>query len=133
MGSRNIFWSEKVLERKLTEQVALRGGKALKFNSSYDTSYPDRIVLMPGGVTHFVELKSTGATQTPLQKARMEYLSSLGFSCTVVDHMDKLVLFLALLDGVQPNYLLGLIQDKYKTGPGLKEAMEVLTLKILRK
>ena len=41
--------SEKLLERKLREAVARLGGKALKFSSPYETGYPDRLVLMPGG------------------------------------------------------------------------------------
>ena len=52
--------NEKLLEKKLREEVKKLGGLALKFTSSTYTGMPDRIVLMPKGKVYFVELKTTG-------------------------------------------------------------------------
>lgn len=52
--------NEKLLERKLREEVKKLGGIALKFTSPFYTGMPDRIILMPGAKTRFVELKSPG-------------------------------------------------------------------------
>lgn len=84
------IWSEKVLERKLVEGVKKLGGKALKFYSKIDTSYPDRLIQMPGGKTYWVEVKSTGKEQTPLQQLRAKELTQLGFRVFVVDTQEKL-------------------------------------------
>jgi len=82
--------SEKILEKKLTEGVKKLGGKALKFSSITDTSYPDRIVLLPGGWIFWVELKSTGCKQTKLQELRSRELRDLGFQVFVVDDFANL-------------------------------------------
>lgn len=82
--------SEKILEKKLTEEVKKLGGKALKFSSITDTSYPDRIVLLPGCWTFWVELKSTGCKQTNLQELRSRELRDLGFKVFVVDDFASL-------------------------------------------
>lgn len=82
--------SEKILEKKLVEGVKNMGGKALKFSSMTDTSYPDRLVLLPGEWTFWVELKTTGQKQTKLQKLRSRELSDLGFEVFVVDNLPQL-------------------------------------------
>lgn len=82
--------SEKVLEKKLVSGVINMGGKALKFSSMTDTSYPDRIVLLPGGRTFWVELKSTGCKQTKLQELKSKELRGLGYEVFVVDNLADL-------------------------------------------
>lgn len=88
---------EKVLEKKLVEGVKKLGGKALKFSSITDTSYPDRIVMLPGAKTFWVELKSTGKIQTKLQALRCRELSELGFETFVIDTEAKLDVLLMYL------------------------------------
>lgn len=86
--------NEKLIEKKLRIAVKELGGTALKFYSAYQVGLPDRIVLMPGGKTFFVELKSTGKQQTALQKKMSSYLSCLGFEVFVIDTELKLQEFL---------------------------------------
>jgi len=86
--------NEKLLEKKLREGVKKLGGIALKFGTSYHTGMPDRIVLMPGGQTSFVELKSTGKKPTPLQIKSLEMLAGLGFKAIVMDSQEGLDQFL---------------------------------------
>lgn len=76
---------EKEVEQYLREQVKALGGKAYKFASPGNAGVPDRIVLLPGGVTIFVELKAPGKKPTPLQQAQQKKISNLGFTVLVID------------------------------------------------
>ena len=86
--------NEKLLEKKLREEVKKLGGLALKFGTTYHTGMPDRIVLMPGGNTSFVELKSTGKKPTALQLKSLEMLIDFGFKAQVIDSQMSLDNFL---------------------------------------
>lgn len=86
--------NEKLLEKKLREEVKKLGGLALKFSSSTYTGMPDRIVLMPKGKIHFIEMKSTGKDQTPIQYQAAAMLHKRGFNVQVIDTQEKLSTFL---------------------------------------
>lgn len=86
--------NEKLIERKLREGVKASGGLALKFSSPYHRGIPDRIVLMPGGRTYFVELKTTGKKPTLLQRKAIGELRELGFDARIIDNQDSLNSFL---------------------------------------
>lgn len=86
--------NEKLIEKKLREGVKTLGGLALKFSSPYHRGIPDRLVLMPGGKTYFVELKSTGKKPTMLQKKALSELRELGFDARVIDSQESLNDFL---------------------------------------
>ena len=86
--------NEKLLEKKLREEVKKLGGLALKFGTIYYTGMPDRIILMPGGKANFVELKSTGKKPTTLQVKSLEMLSDLDFKTVVIDSLESLDQFL---------------------------------------
>jgi len=86
--------NEKLIERKLREAVKKMGGVALKFESSYHTGMPDRIVLMPGGHVSFAEIKTTGKKPTPLQAIQIARLKALGFKTEVIDSQEGLDQFL---------------------------------------
>lgn len=90
----NRMASEKLLERKLREAVARLGGKALKFSSPYETGYPDRLVLMPGGKAFWAELKTAGRKPTPKQMVRQMELRRLGFLSEIIDNEETLNNFL---------------------------------------
>lgn len=76
---------EAVLERRLSREVELRGGRALKFVSPGWAGSPDRIVLLPGGRVVFVEMKAYGERPRPLQVKRHQELEALGFIVRVID------------------------------------------------
>ena len=86
--------NEKLIEKKLREEVKNLGGMALKFSSAYHRGMPDRIVLLPGGLISFVELKSTGKKPTKLQGKAIGELKSLGFRTLVIDSKESLESFL---------------------------------------
>lgn len=92
--------SEKTLEARLRKEIEKRGGIALKHTAQYHRGIPDRIILMPGGYTFFVELKSTGKKPTALQNRAMQKLNLLGFSCAVVDSTEMLNQFLTFVDTI---------------------------------
>lgn len=86
--------SEKLLESKLAAAIRALGGWSLKLWSVSVTGLPDRMVLMPGGVIRFVELKSTGKKPTPRQLVVHSQLRQLGFDVDVIDTEQQLQQFL---------------------------------------
>ena len=90
---------EKEIERKLKVLVEGRlGGACLKWVCPGWRGVPDRIVLLPGGRVHFVELKRPqGSKVEPLQVWWKRRLEKLGFNVwhiyTMTD-LDRLGLIL---------------------------------------
>jgi hypothetical protein len=90
--------NEKLLERKLREEVKKLGGWAVKFWAVNLAGFPDRLVLMPGGKIHFVEMKSEGKNPSPIQNVIMGKLKGLGFMVWVIDTQILLEEFLIELN-----------------------------------
>ena len=80
---------EKVLEKKLAEEVKRRGGLCEKWNSG-TSGWPDRIVLLPAGKYGFVEVKAPGEEPRPLQLHRHKQLRHLGYKVYVLDDKDRI-------------------------------------------
>lgn len=76
---------EKTVEQKLVRAVRLIGGIAPKFVSPGFDGMPDRLILLPGGVMAFVEVKAPGEKARPLQTARHRLLRRLGFKVYILD------------------------------------------------
>jgi hypothetical protein len=89
--------SEKAIERYLCARVAAVGGMCLKYANAAMAGFPDRIVLLPGGRSAWVELKSRGARPRKLQLVRMEQLAHLGFTVHVADSKESVDAILAAL------------------------------------
>lgn len=96
--ARNCTESEKTLEAKLRREVEKRGGMAIKFLSQLHRGLPDRIVLLPGGIIYFVELKTTGEKPTLLQRHCHAALRRLDFQVFVVDSTKAVEDFLFIVD-----------------------------------
>lgn len=86
-------YSEKLIEKKLREQIKKMGGLALKLESQHFTGLPDRMVLMPEGRIYFVETKSTGDKPRKRQLLVHQQLRDLGFSVDVIDDIKGLERF----------------------------------------
>lgn len=82
--------SEKILERKLCKEIKNLGGHAYKFVSPNQRGVPDRLCILPNGVTVFVELKTTGKKPTKLQVLCMDELEALGQECVIIDSSKAL-------------------------------------------
>lgn len=86
--------NEKKIEKKLRIEVEKLGGLAIKLQSQYYTGLPDRMILMPGGVIRFAEIKTTGKKATARQAIVHEKLRDLGFKVEVIDDETGLQKFL---------------------------------------
>lgn len=82
--------NEKLIEKKLKAAVKKMGGIALKIYSPFFTGLPDRLILLPGGFIHWVEVKSTGKKLSPRQQIVHPFLTGLGFRTDVVDSPEGL-------------------------------------------
>ena len=69
---------EKRVESILVAGIKKLGGKAYKFTSPGNAGVPDRLVVLPGGKIHFVELKTESGKLSPLQANTCLQLSRLG-------------------------------------------------------
>ena len=85
---------EKDIERKLRIMVERHGGLCLKWTCPGWAGVPDRIVLLPGGVLIFVELKRPkGGRLGALQKWWKKNLIDRGFQVWVIWDAEDLAKF----------------------------------------
>ena len=81
---------EKEIEKALVRAVKRSGGMCVKLSCQGMDGMPDRLILMRDGRCAFAELKAPGKKPRPLQVKRMKDLTSLGFSCYVIDGKDQI-------------------------------------------
>ena len=82
--------SEKAIERYLADCVKALGGICLKYSNPGMVGYPDRICLLPGGVTIWVELKSKGGELKSIQKVRIDQLHKIGHTVYVCSSKEAI-------------------------------------------
>ena len=80
---------EREIEKHLIDEVKRRGGLCEKWISG-TAGWPDRLVLLPGGVCAFVEVKAANKKPRPLQKERHRLLKKLGFKVYVLDDAEQI-------------------------------------------
>lgn len=82
---------ERTVEAALRKAVEGEGGLCLKWVCPGHTGVPDRMILFPGGVIAFVELKRPGAKVKAggLQEWWQEKLAGLGFSCCEISTVEQ--------------------------------------------
>lgn len=85
-----VVYSEKRVEKVLTDSVKKMGGMAVKFVSPGLDGVPDRIVLLPDRKMAFVELKAPGKKLRALQEKRKRQLEALGFPVYVIDGVEQI-------------------------------------------
>lgn len=86
--------SEKAIEKYLCQEVKKRGGVCLKYSNPGMVGYPDRVAILPWGVTLWFELKSKGRKVSKVQAVRIGQLESLGhpvFVCDSKESIDKVL------------------------------------------
>jgi len=83
-----VIESEKILEKYLVSEVKSLGGWAVKLLSGLVTGLPDRLILLPGGVVAFVEVKTTGKKSSAIQQVRHKQLRALDFRVEVLDSKE---------------------------------------------
>lgn len=89
--------TEKDVEQRLVKGVERLGGICLKFPPLFFAGFPDRIVLLPGALIVFVELKAPGKTARKLQIKIHNKLKALGFRVEVIDTIEGVDTFLITL------------------------------------
>lgn len=80
---------ESVVDRRFVAGIKKLGGITIKLSTlGYmgSSGYPDRLVLLPGGVVVFVELKAPGKEPTKLQYDRLAQLTALGMHASWFDN-----------------------------------------------
>lgn len=85
--------SEKDIEKYLRKSIIELGGEAYKFSSPARRGVPDRLCILPNGVSIFVECKRPGKFATALQIKEINKLRQLGQTAIVVSsytEVDKL-------------------------------------------
>ena len=82
--------SEKSIERYLVDLVSRLGGICLKYSNPNMVGYPDRVVLLPGGVTIWIELKSAGRHVTKIQQIRIADMAAMGHKIFIADNEEDI-------------------------------------------
>jgi len=75
---------EKEIERYLVRRTIEHGGVAYKWVSPGRVGVADRIVLLPGGVVWFVELKTVKGRLSPWQKLFAAEMRRMGMNYIVI-------------------------------------------------
>ncbi|GIM47019.1 hypothetical protein DNHGIG_25680 [Collibacillus ludicampi] len=86
---------ESSLERRLVREVERIGGRAPKWVSPGNRGVPDRIVILPGGRTVYVEMKAPGKPLSSLQERWSKILRGLGHRVYKIDSHDDIDRFIA--------------------------------------
>ena len=82
--------SEKTIERKLKKYVENLGGLCIKLVCLHFTGLPDRMILLPGGICKFAEVKTTKKKPSPRQEYVARQLRKLGFEVWIIDSTIEL-------------------------------------------
>ena len=80
---------ENAVENYLNREARKVGALPMKFVSPGLRGVPDRIVLFPGGLVVFVELKASGGKARPQQLYRMRQLIDRDAIVRIVDTTEK--------------------------------------------
>ena len=82
---------EKDIESFLTAQVKRLGGICFKFTSPGCAGVPDRIVLLPGGLVCFLEIKRPKQKARPLQEYWLKEIQKRGFLARSVSTRAEII------------------------------------------
>lgn len=85
---------ESALESRLVREVKNIGGVAAKWVSPGNSGVPDRIVILPNGMTVYVEMKAPGKPLQPLQVYWAKKLKSLGHQVYKLDSLEDIERFI---------------------------------------
>lgn len=79
------------IENRIVKYVESIGGLALKLVVASERGFPDRTLLLPGGLVVFVEIKRPGKSKTYFMQTRwQERLQRRGFRCEFIRSIDQL-------------------------------------------
>ena len=83
---------ESTLENRLRDQIKKLGGLAIKIYCLSFTGLPDRLIIIPGGIIEFVEMKKPGAEvkKGSRQELVHKQLRKMGCRVTVINSREGL-------------------------------------------
>ena len=91
---------ERKIENYLRGQVTKKlKGIAYKWASPGNIGVPDRLVVLPGGVVDFIELKAPGKKPTTKQELQISRLRSRGANVWVIDSIEGVDEYIRLRGG----------------------------------
>lgn len=85
----------------MKDRLEKLGCMVLKFTSPGNAGVPDRLVLVPGGIVWFVELKRDNGKLRPLQAIWKERIESMGGNYRLIrneEDINKLCTIIAAVD-----------------------------------
>jgi len=91
---------EKEIERRLGQMLEKRGCLYLKFESPGNPGVPDRIVILPSGVTIYVELKTHIGRLSNIQKWQTGRMKERGADVRVIKGWEQAQDFVKEVDGL---------------------------------
>lgn len=89
--------TEKQIEAWLGQQVRDLGGLYFKWVSPGNVGVPDRIIILPGGVVWFVELKQAGKRLSTRQARILLELAERGVNVRAIIGLQQAISFVAEL------------------------------------
>lgn len=85
---------ENEIEKKLRTEIERLGGRVPKWVSPGNRGVPDRLVILPGGRTIYVETKAPGKPLEPLQEKWAKTLRGMGHRVYKVDSLQDIENFI---------------------------------------
>lgn len=85
---------ESELEKYLVKEIKRIGGQAPKWVSPGNRGVQDRIVILPGGRTIYVEMKAPGKQLKPLQVRWAKILRNMGHQVYKIDSVKDIDRFI---------------------------------------
>ena len=85
---------ESELESRFVREVKRIGGRAPKWVSPGNNGVTDRLVILPGGRTIYVELKAPGKPLKPLQVRWAKILRNMGHRVYKIDSHEDIDQFI---------------------------------------
>lgn len=95
---------ETPVERHLYDEVRKLGGWSIKLFPIVMVGLPDRMVLLPGALIYFVELKrAVGGRKGSAQKRWRERLRDMGFFCEFISGREEVDRFIRCVIECHPH------------------------------
>lgn len=86
--------SEKMIEKRLVDEVKKLDGLIYKFNSQANNGVPDRLIVFPNNLIFFVELKKpNGGITSKVQKYQLEKLREKGCNTFLISNITEVLDF----------------------------------------
>ena len=80
--------TEQQIQTKIKKYAEGKGWIVIKTIKLSEAGYPD-LFMFKNGKTLFIEVKKAGGVVSPLQELRQKQLRQQGFTCEIIDNLEK--------------------------------------------